>query len=50
MPELFQANLAEIGITLTIEQRRPGDLHAALFYGDTPAEERPNFMTLGLVA
>ena len=43
MSELFQANLAEIGITLTIEPVDQGT-RAATFYGDTPAEERPNFM------
>ncbi|MDF3041690.1 MAG: putative oligopeptide transporter substrate-binding protein, partial [Thermomicrobiales bacterium] len=41
--ELFQANLAQIGITLSIEPVDQGAF-AALFYGDTPAEERPNFM------
>jgi peptide/nickel transport system substrate-binding protein len=41
--QLFQANLAEIGITLTIE---PVDqaTFTSIFYGDTPAEERPNFL------
>jgi peptide/nickel transport system substrate-binding protein len=38
--ELFQANLAEIGITLTIEPVDQGT-RAATFYGDAPAEERP---------
>ena len=42
--ELFQASLAEIGITLTIEQYDQAT-QVALLYGDTPAEERPNFMT-----
>jgi peptide/nickel transport system substrate-binding protein len=42
--ELFQARLAEIGITLTIEQTDQA-ANIALLYGDTPAEERPNFMT-----
>jgi peptide/nickel transport system substrate-binding protein len=41
--ELFQANLAEIGITLTIESYDQGTI-IGLLYGDTPAEERPNFM------
>ncbi|HLL51690.1 MAG TPA: ABC transporter substrate-binding protein, partial [Thermomicrobiales bacterium] len=41
--ELFQANLAEIGIALVIEPVDQGT-RAATFYGDTPAEERPNFM------
>jgi len=43
MSELFQANLAEIGIALAIETVDQGT-RAATFYGDTPAEERPNFM------
>jgi peptide/nickel transport system substrate-binding protein len=43
MSELFQANLAEIGITLLIEPVDQGT-RAATFYGDTPAEERPSFM------
>jgi peptide/nickel transport system substrate-binding protein len=42
--ELFQSNLAEIGITLTIEQVDQAT-QVGLLYGDTPAEERPNFMT-----
>src|SRR5829696_2626389 len=42
--ELFQARLAEIGITLTIEQVDQAT-HVGILYGDTPAEERPNFMT-----
>jgi peptide/nickel transport system substrate-binding protein len=41
--ELFQANLAEIGITLTIEAIDQASA-VALLYGDTPVEERPNFM------
>jgi peptide/nickel transport system substrate-binding protein len=41
--ELFQANLAQIGITLTLEVVDQAT-RAATFYGDTPAEERPNFM------
>ncbi|MFM9107720.1 MAG: ABC transporter substrate-binding protein [Chloroflexota bacterium] len=41
--ELFQANLAEIGITLTIEKLDQSTF-VGLFYGDTPAEERPAFM------
>jgi peptide/nickel transport system substrate-binding protein len=43
MSELFQANLAKIGISLSIEPVDQGT-RAATFYGDTPAEERPNFM------
>jgi peptide/nickel transport system substrate-binding protein len=41
--QLFQANLAQLGITLTIEKVDQVSF-TALFYGDTPAEERPNFM------
>jgi peptide/nickel transport system substrate-binding protein len=41
--ELFQANLAEIGITLEI-QAVDSNLFTATFYGDSPVEERPNFM------
>jgi ABC-type transport system substrate-binding protein len=43
MAELFQANLAEIGITLSIEPVDQGT-RAATFCGDTPAEEWPNFL------
>jgi peptide/nickel transport system substrate-binding protein len=44
--QLLQANLAEIGITLTIELV---DLttFTALYYGDMPAQERPNLMWWG---
>jgi peptide/nickel transport system substrate-binding protein len=41
--QLFQANLAEIGITLTIELVDQGTREAT-YYGDAPAEERPNIM------
>jgi peptide/nickel transport system substrate-binding protein len=41
--ELYQANLAQIGITLTI-QLVDQVAFTSLFYGDTPAEERPAFM------
>ena len=44
--QLFQANLAEIGITLTIEKLDQASF-TALFYGDMPAEERPNFLARG---
>lgn len=44
--ELFQANLAELGITLTIEEVDQATF-TGLFYGDTPAEERPSFMAWG---
>ena len=42
--ELFQASLAEIGITMTIEQVDQAT-QVGLLYGDTPAEERPSLMT-----
>lgn len=42
--ELFQANLAEIGITLTIEQLDQSS-YIGLIYGDAPIEERPAFMS-----
>ncbi len=44
--QLFQANLAEIGIQLKIEQV---DLatHTATIYGDASPEDRPNFMSWG---
>jgi peptide/nickel transport system substrate-binding protein len=38
--QLFQANLAECGISLTIETLDLGAFNG-LFYGDVPAEERP---------
>jgi peptide/nickel transport system substrate-binding protein len=41
--ELFQANLAKIGITLTIEKLDQSS-YIGLIYGDAPVEERPNFM------
>jgi peptide/nickel transport system substrate-binding protein len=41
--ELFQANLAQIGITLSIQLIDQGAF-TSTFYGDAPAEERPNFM------
>lgn len=44
--QLFQANLAEIGITLTIEKLDQVTF-TSLFYGDTPAEERPSFLAWG---
>ena len=41
--ELFQANLAEVGLTLDI---RPVDFatYVGIFTGDLPAEERPNLL------
>jgi peptide/nickel transport system substrate-binding protein len=44
--QLFQANLAQIGITLKIDNV---DLptFTQLFYGDAPAEERPNLFWWG---
>ncbi len=41
--QLFQANLAEIGINLEIQQLDTGAM-VGLVYGDLPPEERPNFM------
>jgi peptide/nickel transport system substrate-binding protein len=41
--ELFQPNLAEIGITLTIEELDQAT-YVGMIYGDAPVEERPNFM------
>lgn len=41
--QLLQANLAKIGITLNIEALDQVTF-TGLFYGDTPAEERPNFL------
>jgi peptide/nickel transport system substrate-binding protein len=41
--ELFQANLAELGVALTIEKLDQAT-YEGLFFGDTPAEERPAFM------
>jgi peptide/nickel transport system substrate-binding protein len=46
LPQLFQANLAKIGITLTIELLDQVTF-TGLFYGDTPAEERPAFLDWG---
>jgi peptide/nickel transport system substrate-binding protein len=40
---LFQANLAEIGMLLTIEAVDFGT-YLAIFFGETPAEERPHVM------
>jgi peptide/nickel transport system substrate-binding protein len=41
--ELFQANLAEIGINLDIQQLDLPTM-TAMAYGDSPPEERPNMM------
>ncbi|CAA9584921.1 MAG: Oligopeptide ABC transporter, periplasmic oligopeptide-binding protein OppA [uncultured Thermomicrobiales bacterium] len=41
--QLFQANLAEVGIALAIETVDLGTINATI-YGDAPAEERPNVM------
>jgi peptide/nickel transport system substrate-binding protein len=46
IPQLFQANLAKIGINLTIESVDQVTF-TSIFYGDTPAEERPNFLSWG---
>ncbi|MCC6313693.1 MAG: ABC transporter substrate-binding protein [Thermomicrobiales bacterium] len=41
--ELYQANLAQIGITLNIEKVEQST-YTGIFYGDAPAEERPELM------
>lgn len=41
--QLFQANLAELGISLTITEIETSS-YVGLLYGDTPVEERPNLM------
>jgi peptide/nickel transport system substrate-binding protein len=46
VPQLFKAKLAEIGINLTVEAVDQVT-YTSLFYGDTPAEERPNFLAWG---
>jgi len=46
MAQLFQANLAELGINLDIQQIDRAAL-IDLNYGDAPAEERPHFTSTG---
>ena len=46
MAQLFQANLAEIGVTMEIIQREEGAL-TEFNYGEAPAEERPHFLSWG---
>jgi len=46
MAQLFQANLAQIGIRLEIQQVERAAL-LELAYGDTPPEQRPHFMSGG---
>jgi peptide/nickel transport system substrate-binding protein len=46
VPQLFKANLEKIGITLTVEAVDQVTF-TSIFYGDTPAEERPNFLSWG---
>jgi peptide/nickel transport system substrate-binding protein len=41
--QLFQANLAEIGVSLVIETVDLGTINGVI-YGDAPAEERPNVL------
>lgn len=43
--ELFQANLAQIGVGLEV-QRIDFATYVAMFYGDMPADERPNLLGL----
>ena len=44
--QLFQANLAVLGITLTITEIETSS-YVGLLYGETPVEERPNLMYWG---
>jgi peptide/nickel transport system substrate-binding protein len=44
--ELFQANLAQIGINLDIQQAERSGLYDML-YSDTPPEDRPHFVVWG---
>ncbi len=44
--QLFQANLAEIGVTLDLREIDPSAMNDLLF-GDTPAEERPHIISWG---
>jgi peptide/nickel transport system substrate-binding protein len=46
VPQLFRASLEQIGITLTVENVDQVTF-TGIFYGDTPAEERPNFLSWG---
>ncbi|MDW7981269.1 MAG: ABC transporter substrate-binding protein [Thermomicrobium sp.] len=46
MAQLFQANLAQIGIRLEIQQVERAAL-LELAYGDTPPEQRPHFISGG---
>ena len=46
VPQLFKANLEKIGITLTHEAVDQVTF-TSIFYGDTPAEERPLFLSWG---
>jgi len=46
MAQLFQANLAQIGIRLELQQVERAAL-LDLAYGDTPPEQRPHFMSGG---
>ncbi len=43
MAQIYQANLAELGITLTITEIETTS-YVGLLYGDAPVEERPNLM------
>jgi peptide/nickel transport system substrate-binding protein len=44
VPQLFKANLEQIGIVLNVEAVDQVTF-TSIFYGDTPAEERPNFLS-----
>lgn len=44
--QLYQVNLAEIGVSLEIQEVDLAS-YTSIIYGDAPAEERPNFMWWG---
>jgi peptide/nickel transport system substrate-binding protein len=44
--QLFQANLQQLGLDLEIQQIETTS-YQAMFYGDAPPEERPNFIQYG---
>jgi len=46
IPQLYKANLEKIGITLNVESVDQVTF-TSIFYGDIPADERPNFLSWG---
>jgi peptide/nickel transport system substrate-binding protein len=44
LAQLFQANLAKIGVTLNITQMETSS-YVGMLYGDAPADQRPNLMS-----